>query len=500
MADESTPGRTSRVDAPLLTRRWTLVAAATATFLVMLDSTAVMMALPALRAELDADFSGQQWVIAAHAMPLAAFLSTGGALADRFGHRSAFRWGALLFTAGSVAAGAAGTLLVLAVARGIQGIGSAFLLATASTLAAHEFPGTARARALRLLSTAAAAGLALGPPVGGLLAEVDWRLVFLSVLPVGVLLQAIGKVRLRDVRPTTSAAVDWWGFTLSSACVALLVLGLLRGQALGWTSTPVLAMFTGAALFLFLFLLTQRARGDRAVLDLALFGNRTFLGTSLTTFVFGAISLAAVFLAILHLQDTLGHSPLATGVRLLPLTAALIGTTLFTRGITTNVPPGAAVGVSAALVTLGAGLLIVVAPATTWLELLPSMILLGIGVGLGTSLRFDLSARSVAPSRGSLATRVNETCHHLGLVVGVTAFGALFQYRVVTQVGQEGIPTAAPGLTTAFGLVREASTDSLAFIATLCLAVGAVFTPIAFAYIDRRDLRDPAMPGDAETS
>ncbi|TQM84502.1 MFS transporter [Saccharothrix saharensis] len=498
MADEPTPRRTSGLDAQDLTRRWTLVAAVTATFLVMLDSTAVMTVLPDLRAELNADFSGQQWVIAAHAVPPAAFLLTGGALADRFGHRSAFRLGALLFTGGAVAAGAAGTLFVLTLARGIQGIGSAFLLATASTLVAHGFPGPARARALRLLSTAAAVGLALGPPVGGLLAEVDWRLVFLSVLPAGVLLQAIGKVRLREVRPTASAALDWLGFTLSSACVALVVLGLLRGQALGWTSTSVLAMFTAATAFLFVFLLTQRARGDRAVLELALFGNRTFLGISLTTFVFGAISLSTVFLAINHLRTTLGHSSLATGVCLLAFTVALIGTSLFTREFVTQLPPGVAVGMSAVLVTLGAGLLILVTPDSTWPALLPSMILLGTGVGTGTSLRYDLSTRSVAPSKAGVAIRINETCHHLGLAAGVTGLGALYQYRVLTYVEQGGITTAVAELTaehtpaTAFGIVREASAASLGFVAVVCLTVGAIFTLIAFTYINRGALHDPA--------
>ncbi|MCE6998459.1 MFS transporter [Saccharothrix sp. S26] len=464
------------MDTPLFTRRWTLVAAVTATFLVMLDSTAVMMALPGLRAGLGADFSGPQWVIAAHAVPLAASLVTCGALADRFGHRSAFRLGALLFTGGSVAAGAAGTLVVLSVARGVQGIGSAFLLATASTLA--ELPGAARGRVLGLLSTAAALGVALGPVVGGLLAEVDWRLVFLSVLPAGVMLQAIGKVALREVRPVAAGAVDWLGCTLFGGCVALAVLGLLRGQVLGWTSTPVLAMFAGAAFFLVVFLLTQRASG-----------NRTFSGVSLTTFASGAIGLAALFLTILHLQDALGHSPLATGALLLPLTVTLTGTALVTRRFTRYTSAGVAVGTSALLVTIGAGLLALVAPDSAWPALLPSMVLLGAGMGMGIPLRRDLAARSVVPSRSDVATRIDETCHHLGLAVGVTAFGALFQHRVVTHVEGKAVPLTADHL----AIVREASAASLCFVGVVCATAGAVLTLVVSTSI-RRDLDDPPTP------
>lgn len=488
MADESSSGRTSEMDSPIFTRQWTLVAAVTATFLVMLDSTAVMMALPGLGAELAADFSGQQWVVAAHAVPLAAFLLTGGALADRFGHRSAFRLGALLFTGGSVAAGAAGTVLVLLVARGVQGIGSAFLLATASTLAAHEFPGSARARARRLLPTAAGLGLALGPVVGGLLAEADWRLVFLSVLPAGVMLQAIGKVRLREVRPTTPTSVDWQGFALFSGCVALVVLGLLRGQSLGWTSTPVLAMFTGATFLLFLFLLTQRARADRAVIELALFDNRTFLGVSLATFVSGAIGLAVLFLETLHLRHALGHSPLEAGLRLLPFTVVLIGTVIIARRVGRRIEPGVVVGASTLLVTIGAWLVTAVDPDSTWVALIPSMIASGVGIGMGIAVRETLAVRAVELVKTGAATRINATCHHLGAVAGVAAFGALFHYRAVggSVAGPSGddLPLAVTEA------VSATSVASLHLVALVCALVGSIAALVAFTCIRRRDLRD----------
>lgn len=493
MADEPATGRAPGTILPFSSPWWTLVAAATATFLVMLDSTAVMMALPGLRAELDADFSGQQWVIAAHSGSLAAFLLTAGALADRFGHRSAFRLGALLFTAGSVAAGAAGTLPVLGTARAFQGVGSAFLLASASTLAAHAYPGAVRGRSVRLLSTAAALGLALGPVVGGLLAEVDWRLVFLSVLPAGVMLQAIGKTQLRAV-PRTTSSVDWPGFTLFSACVTFVVLGLLRGQALGWSSTPILAMFAAAAFLLLVFLLVQRARGDKAMLELALFGNKAFLGLSMTTFAAAAIGLATVFLGALHLQVTLGHSPLNTGACLLPLTATSMGAAFATGRLLARVPPGVAAGTSALLATIGAALLALVTPDSTWLELLPGTLLVGAGLGTLTPLRHDLAARALDPTKAGTAIRINETSHHLGLTVGVAGLGSLFQYRVLSGVEQEGISaTTRTALPTE--IVHEASAASLGFVAITCLAVGAAFALVAFTHVHRRYLHDPATSG-----
>ncbi|WP_367129370.1 MFS transporter [Saccharothrix sp. HUAS TT1] len=455
MADEPFLGTGS-------TRWWTLVAASIATFLVMLDGTAALLALPGLVAEFDAGPGARQWVVVAHTAPLAAFLLTGGALADRFGHRPAFRLGALLFTAGSVAAGAAGTLPLLVTARGFQGVGSALLLATSSALVAHEFPGATRSRTL---ATAAVLGLALGPVTGGVLAEADWRLVFLSVLPAGALLQAIGQVRLPTTRPTAPAAVDWAGTALFAACAALVVLGL--------TGASTLTAFAVAAFLLLLFLLVQRARDDEAMLNLALFGNRSFLGVSLATFASGAVGAVTVFLAVLHLQDAHGHTPLDVGARLLPLTLAMIGAAALARRFAPELPPRAAVGVAALLTTAGAGLLTLVGPDSTWLALLPGVVAAGAGAGVGIPLHHHLSTRATDPAAIVTATRINGTCHHLGVTAGISA---LFPYRVVIE--QQRLAAA-----------------SLNLIALTCAVLGGIFALIAVTQIHRRDLHDRATGG-----
>ncbi|MBY8850481.1 MFS transporter, partial [Saccharothrix sp. MB29] len=303
------------------------MAASLATALVAFDSTASIATLPGIGVELDADFTAQQWVVVAHVLPLAVLLLVAGALVDRVGRRRAFCAGVVLFVSGSVsgsvAAGAAGALPMLIAARGGQGVGSALLLSAAAALVAQEFPGEDRGA---VLGTAAATGLALGLVAGNVLAEVDWRLVFLAVLPTGTMLLAVGTVRLRDVRPSAAPPLDRFGFAAFGTCATLLVLGLMRGESLGWTSTSVLVMFAGAALSLVVFLLAERARGDKAAVRLALFGNRAFFALCLAALLTGAIGLAGVFLSVLHLRNTLGHSPAETALRLLPLALALVTT------------------------------------------------------------------------------------------------------------------------------------------------------------------------------
>ncbi|MFE2753912.1 MFS transporter [Actinosynnema sp. NPDC059335] len=394
MAGDPVPGPAPGVDS----RRWSVIAGSTATFAVLFDGTAAMMALPGLGAELGFGFGGRQWVVVAHALAVAAVAAAGGAVADRLGTGRAFRLGAVLFGAGAVASGAAGSLLALILARCVQGVGSGLLLATAARLVGRE-PGTRTTSAkpvdrgpVELVDqefrgsadpadrdSASGAGPvdresrsaatpvdpefrsaatpvrrewrgvvgtlagALGLVGGGALAEVDWRLVFLAVLPVGVLLLAIGHVHLRVGEPRTRTTAD-------------------------------------------------RSRS----------GDRAFLGTAAVTCTSAALGLGTVFLEALRLQDEPGRSPLDALAHLSPLVAAMITAAVLAR----RLGPGPAT--STLLVTLGAALVAGAGP------LLP-LGLVALGAGLGPAA----------------ARHVNQTHHHIGVAVGVLTLGALVHHRAL---------------------------------------------------------------------
>ena len=276
---------------------WTLGVACVAAFMLMLDVTVVNVALPSIRVDLSADLSAQQWVIDAYTLALAVFLLTSGSLADRLGRRRVFCVGLVVFTMASLAAGVSQSIDLLVIARGVQGLGAAVLFAVGPALIAQEFTGAERGRAFGIFGAVTGLALALGPALGGLLAAVDWRWIFLVNLPIGIVLLVVSLTKVREIlSEVVGAAIDWPGLVLFSGALVLIVLGFLRGEALGWTSVAVLGMFVIGLALLVAFVFIERRRGETAMLDLSLFHNRTFVGLSLATFLSNATSLAAIFL------------------------------------------------------------------------------------------------------------------------------------------------------------------------------------------------------------
>ncbi|WNV87754.1 MFS transporter [Umezawaea sp. Da 62-37] len=494
---------------PSTTRWWTLGVACVATFMLMLDVTVVNVALPDIRVDLGADLTAQQWVIDAYTLALAAFLLTGGSLADRIGRKRVFCVGLVVFTLASLAAGAAQDMVVLCVARGVQGLGAAVLFAVGPALIAQEFSGKERGQAFGLFGAVTGLALAFGPALGGLLAEVDWRWIFLVNLPIGVVLLALTLVKLREVRPGGAAAVDWPGLVVFSAALVLLVLGFLRGDALGWTSIPVLAMFVVGVLLLVVFAIVEKRRGDAAMLDLGLFGNRTFLGLSLATFLSNATSLAAIFIEVSYLQNVLGYSALEAGLRLLPLTLVLFVFAAVTGGVVTKFAPGALIGTSILLIAVGMGLIALVGPDDSWLSLLPSMIVMGIGMGMFNPPRSVVSVGVVEPAKAGMATGIGETFQQVGVAVGVAAFGALFQSKVISAFGGSTSATGDAGHDREIGraiaagagrelgddvtdVARAVFVDSFGSVMLVCAAVCAVGALIAYTFIRGSDLHESA--------
>lgn len=223
--------------APNPARWWTLAIVSIATFMLMLDLTVVNVALPDLRTALHADFADLQWVLDAYALTLAAFLLTGGSLADRLGRKRVFSAGFAIFTLSSLAAGAAPGILTLNLARGAQGIGAAVLFAVGPALLGQEFRGRDRATAFGVFGGVSGLAIAFGPLIGGSLTQgLSWRWIFLLNVPIGIVAMILGRFRLRESVEPGAHRVDWAGLTTFSSALVLLVLGFLRGENQGWTS------------------------------------------------------------------------------------------------------------------------------------------------------------------------------------------------------------------------------------------------------------------------
>src|SRR5262245_29590636 len=211
--------------------------------MLLVDVTIVQVALPTIHRELDASFGELQWVIDAYALTLAAFVLTGGSLADRYGRKRIFGVGVGIFTFGSLLCGIAQTGLQLDLARAFQGIGGAIMFATALALIAQDFSGRERGTAIALWSSTVGSAVAIGPVLGGALTEgFGWRWVFFVNLPIGAIVLAIVWLRMVNVRDPESTHLDVAGLVTFSGSLFLLVFALLRGNDLGWSSATIEAM------------------------------------------------------------------------------------------------------------------------------------------------------------------------------------------------------------------------------------------------------------------
>jgi EmrB/QacA subfamily drug resistance transporter len=506
---------------PPSSARWlTLGIVTIATFMLMLDITVVNVALPDLRTSLDASFSDLQWVLDSYALTLAVFLLTGGSLADRIGRKRVFNVGFLIFSAASLACGLAWDMLSLNLSRGVQGLGAAVLFAVGPALIGQEFHGKERGAAFGIFGAGAGLAIALGPLIGGGLTDgIGWRWIFLVNVPIGAVALAVGVLRMRESRHPRAGGIDWAGLVTFSAALALLVLALLRGEAEGWTSGLIVGMFAGAVVMLLLFFLVERARGEDAMFDLSLFRIATFNGISAVALLASASVMSAIFLLVSYVQNVLGYSPLATGLRFLPLTLLLFVMAAIAGSLTAKVPQRLLVGLSGTFIAAGLGLVgPLVEVGSSWTALLPVMVLLGIGMGLFNPPRAFLSIGVVEPAKAGMASGVNETFQQVGVALGIAAFGALFQNRVThefveSQVGRQLGPAAQRvGEAVAAGGGSEAASAAPAGIAaqvanaaesafvnglgdvlTAGSVVAAIAAVIGFLLIRSKDLHPSAL-------
>jgi EmrB/QacA subfamily drug resistance transporter len=321
-----------------------LLVIATAQLMVILDATIVNVALPHIQTALQFSDSGLEWVVNGYALTLGGLLLLGGRAGDLFGRRRMFVLGLLLFSAASLAGGLATSPAGLLAARAVQGAGGAIVTPTALALVFTTFPaGRARHRALGVYSAMSVAGGAVGLLAGGLLVSyVSWRWVLFVNVPIGIVgaLAALAVLPGGGGRP---GRLDLPGIVTGTGGVAALVYGL-SNAATGpdgtshWGDVKVLAALAGgaAALTLFGFL---EARTDHALLPLRLLRHRNRVGASLMSLGAGATLFGVFFFLTLFVQDVWGYSPLRAGAAFLPLTIAVLITSLVSTRLVARTGP-----------------------------------------------------------------------------------------------------------------------------------------------------------------
>jgi EmrB/QacA subfamily drug resistance transporter len=405
----------------------TLAVVCLATAMLMLDIAVVNTALPHIAADLHAGLTGVQWVVDAYTLALATVVLSAGSVADRFGRRRVFMWGMALFTLSSLACALAQNIAVLDGARAVQGTGAAMLFASSLAILADAYPGEAeRARAFALYGATIGASFALGPLVGGALTSgFSWQAVFYVNLPLGFLALAAGFAWLRESNDPAARRIDWPGQVTLTAGLFLLVLALLRGNQVGWTSTRILAELIGGGLLLLAFVLVER-HAREPMLPLGLFRNRSFTGAQVAAFSISGSFFALFLYLTLYLQEVLHLSPFDTGLVYLPGTIVMFVVSAASAQLAERTPPGAVISAGLILVAAGLALMTLAGANSTWLVLLPGLLVVFVGTGLVNPALASVALGSVETTQSGLAAGINDAFRQGGIAVGVAAFGALF--------------------------------------------------------------------------
>ncbi|HEY5816667.1 MAG TPA: MFS transporter [Solirubrobacterales bacterium] len=440
---------------------WTLVLISIATFMLLLDITVVNVALPDIQRDLDASLSSLQWVVDAYSLMLAACLLTAGSLGDRLGRRRVFSLGFAVFTFASFLCGISGDPTLLNLARGLQGIGGAAMFATSLALIGQEFHGRDRATAFGVWGATVGGAVAIGPLVGGLITEhFGWEWIFFVNIPIGVVAILLTEARLANVAAQDPQRIDLPGLFSFSGGLFLLIFGLIRGNAEGWGSAPIVASLAGAVALLVAFVAIE-ARSDHPMLDLGLFRKPAFNGVSAVAFGLSAGMFAMFLYLTIYMQGVLGYSPLETGLHFLPLTVLSFLASPIAGKLSHRVPIRVLVGLGLGMVGLGLVLMRGLDASSGISALLPGFLVAGIGIGI-TNPGIGQAAIAVVPAaKSGMGSGINTTFRQVGIATGVASLGAVFQSRVDSKLATL-LPNAPDGLAEAVasGGTRAAAASS----------------------------------------
>ena len=425
---------TTRDTASTSNRWWTLAAVCTGVFMLLLDITIVNVALPDIEKAFGASLSDLQWVISAYALTLAAFLLTAGSLADLYGRRRLFAIGIAIFTTGSLCCGLATGSLFLSISRGAQGVGGAIMFATSLALLAQTFQGRDRGVALGVFGAITGIGVAIGPVLGGAITTgLSWRWIFYVNIPIGLAALLITLLRVDESRNPNATRPDWAGFVTFSAALAGLVYGLIESQRSGWGSATVLVSLAVSIVLLAAFLVVERVQSE-PMLDLTLLRVPTFVGGLAAAWAISAAFFSMLTYLTIYLQNSLGLSAVATGVRLLPLTLAIFVAAGIAGRLTERVPRRLLI--APGFLLIGAGLMLMrgLTPSSDWTHLLAGMIVSGLGGGLVSTPLISTAVGVVEPERAGMASGINSTFRQVGIATGVAGLGTILASQVRASV------------------------------------------------------------------
>jgi EmrB/QacA subfamily drug resistance transporter len=405
---------------------WTLAAVSFALFMIMLDNTIVNVALPSIGRGLQVGVSQLEWVVNAYTLAFAAFMLTGGRLADLYGRRLVFDVGLVVFTLSSLACGLAPSAALLVAARSFQGAGAALMLPSTLSIISAAFDPRERGTAIGIWAGVSGSALAIGPLLGGLLTEhVGWSWIFFVNVPVGVVAFAASLVLIVESRSgEPGQRLDVPGLATSATGLLALVYALIEANRFGWTSPRIVALFVAAAVLLTAFVVIER-RSPRPMLDLTLFGDRTFSGANVAALLVSLAMFGIFFFVSLYLQNVLGYSPVHTGVVFLPMSFLVVITAPLAGGATDLIGPRWPIAVGMTLLAVALLDFSRLGLRAGFTDLLPGMLIGGVGMGVAMGPMTAAALAAVPVDEAGVASGVLTTSRQVGGALGIAVMGAI---------------------------------------------------------------------------
>ncbi|MEW9583826.1 DHA2 family efflux MFS transporter permease subunit [Paraburkholderia sp. DGU8] len=450
-------------------KRWlALIVLCLGMLMIVLDTTIVNVALPSIRADLAFTETSLVWVVNAYMLTFGGCLLLGGRLGDLYGHRKLFLGGIALFTLASLACGTANSQLLLVCARAVQGLGGAVVNAVSLSLIMNLFTETGdRAKAMGVFGFVSAGGGTLGVMLGGVLTNLlSWHWIFLVNLPIGIAVYALSVALLPSARGQAHGErLDVAGAVTITASLMLAVYAVVNGNEAGWTSAQTLGLLFVALALLAVFLAIE-ARVKHPLMPLSLFRLRNVATANVVGVLWAAAMFAWFFISALYLQRVLGYGPLQVGLAFLPasLIMALFSLSLSARAVMRF---GLSLPLTVGLFVAACGLaLFARAPVngSFVFDVLPAMVLFGVGAGIVFNPILLAAMSDVAPSDAGLASGIVNTSFMMGGALGLAVLASLATARSDAMRASEGATAALnSGYHTAFlfGAILAAAAGGL---------------------------------------
>ena len=397
-----------------------LTVAALGTMLSLVAFTAPLSTLASTGADLGAEVAGRTWILSSMSIGLGAALLSAGTIADDFGRRRTFTLGMIVLAIGSIVCALAPHVLLFVIARVVQGVGAAAVIASSLGIIAHTFPmGPERARASGVWGASVGAGIAIGPLLAATLDQVaDWRDTYVVIAVASLVVGVLATRLVDESRTHEPRGLDLGGAVLLAASVTSFLAALVEGRT-DWSRPLVIGMVVLAVVLLVAFVLVEQ-RNPSAMLDLKLFAQPPFLAATIAAFVTGAGVIALMAYMAGFMFAAFGITPLAAATLFLTWSATSVVTALLARRIPARYPGRVQLAGGLLVVAIGQLLLTGIQTDSTWVRFLPGLLIAGAATGIVNASLGREAVASVPPGRGGMGSGANNTARYVGSAIGVT--------------------------------------------------------------------------------